>query len=425
MRVAVTEGPPHLVGGLAEALLERGDEVVLLERVPHAAPPGVERRHWDPLAGLIDGPGLSDVDAAINMFGSPMTGRWSPAVKEELRGSRATGTLSVVSMLDPDGRCQRLLTLSSTRFYADAGAEPRTGDSPRGSGFLAQAIGMWEAAARHSPVPTALLRTPAILARGQGYLARREHGLRGRVGTGRQYVPWIHLTDWVNAVVLLLGDRTEGPLNIVAPADTTEGVPGPVRRHGPHVRRRAAAAEPVRRHPLRGRTRPRRSRGGSASTSRWSSAMDTVTESRMAIAMAREGGIGILHRNLSIAEEQAAQVDQVKRSEAGMVERAHHHHARRDHRPGRRAVRHVPHLRRSRRRRGGHLVGIITNRDMRFEDDAARPVREVMTRRRWSPPPVGISNDQALGCWPRTRSRSCRSSTTTGSLRASSRSRTS
>jgi uncharacterized protein (TIGR01777 family) len=222
MRVAVTEGPPHLVGGLAEALLERGDEVVLLERVPHAAPPGVERRHWDPLAGLIDGPGLSDVDAAINMFGSPMTGRWSPAVKEELRGSRATGTLSVVSMLDPDGRCQRLLTLSSTRFYADAGAEPRTGDSPRGSGFLAQAIGMWEAAARHSPVPTALLRTPAILARGQGYLARREHGLRGRVGTGRQYVPWIHLTDWVNAVVLLLGDRTEGPLNIVAPADTTE-----------------------------------------------------------------------------------------------------------------------------------------------------------------------------------------------------------
>ena len=142
--------------------------------------------------------------------------------KEELRASRATGTLSVVSMLDPQGRCQRLLNLSSTRYYADAGAEPRTGDSPRGSGFLAQAVGMWEAAARHSPVPTALVRTPAILARGEGYLARREHGLRGRVGTGAQYIPWIHLTDWVAAMVTLLGDRTEGPLNIVAPAATTE-----------------------------------------------------------------------------------------------------------------------------------------------------------------------------------------------------------
>lgn len=222
MRVAVTEGPPHLVGGLATALMKRGDEVVLLERSPHEAPDGVERRHWDPLAGLIDDPGLSDVDAVINMFGSPMTGRWTTAVKEELLSTRATGTLSVVSMLEPQGRCQRLLALSSTRFYADAGAAPVTGDSPPGSGFLSQAIGMWEAAARHSPVPTALLRTPAIIARGRGYLARRDRGLRGRVGSGRQYIPWIHLADWVNAVVLLLEDGTEGPLNIVAPTDTTE-----------------------------------------------------------------------------------------------------------------------------------------------------------------------------------------------------------
>lgn len=223
MRVAVTEGPPHLVDGLADALLSRGDEVVLLERVPRAAAPaGVERRSWEPLAGRIAGAGLTDVDAAVNMFGSPMTGRWTPSVKEELRASRATGTLSIVSELEPDGRCQRLLALSSTRFYADAGAEPRTGDSPRGAGFLAQAIGMWEAAARHSPVPTGLLRTPAILARDRGYLARRHQGLRGRVGTGRQYIPWIHLTDWVRAVMLLLQEPVEGPLNLVAPEAVTE-----------------------------------------------------------------------------------------------------------------------------------------------------------------------------------------------------------
>ncbi len=223
MRVAITEGPPHLVDGLAGALLGRGDEVVLLERdVRGEAPAGVERRAWDPLAGRIAGAGLDDVDAAVNMYGSPMTGRWTPSVKEEMRASRATGTLSIIAELEPDGRCQRLLNLSSTRFYADGGSDLRTADSPRGAGFLAQAIGMWEASARHSPVPTALLRTPAILVRGRGYLARREKGLRGRVGTGRQYIPWIHLTDWVRAVLLLVGNQTEGPLNMVAPSAATE-----------------------------------------------------------------------------------------------------------------------------------------------------------------------------------------------------------
>ena len=223
MRVAVTEGPPHLVDGLADGLLDRGDEVVLLERTPRPeAPAGAERRRWEPLAGRISGEGLADVDAVVNMFGSPMTGRWTPAVKEELRASRATGTLSIVAELDPDGRCQRLLNLSSTRYYADAGADPRTADSPRGPGFLAQAIGMWEASARHSPVPTALLRTPAILARGRGYLARREKGLRGRVGSGHQFIPWIHMTDWVRATELLLDNATEGPINLVAPESATE-----------------------------------------------------------------------------------------------------------------------------------------------------------------------------------------------------------
>ncbi len=110
-----------------------------------------------------------------------------------------------------------------------------------------------------------------------------------------------------------------------------------------------------------------------------SSAMDTVTEARMAIAMARQGGMGVLHRNLSIAE-QAGQVEMVKRSEAGMVTDpvtcspdntlaevdAH--------------VRPVPHLGPAGRRRRRSLVGIITNRDMRFEVDMSKPVSEVMTK---------------------------------------------
>jgi IMP dehydrogenase len=109
-----------------------------------------------------------------------------------------------------------------------------------------------------------------------------------------------------------------------------------------------------------------------------SSAMDTVTESRMAIAMARQGGVGVLHRNLS-AEDQAIQVDLVKRSEAGMVSNpvtcgpeatlaevevlcARYH------------ISGLPVV-----DPDGVLVGIVTNRDIRFESDSSRRVREVMT----------------------------------------------
>ncbi|GAB3961691.1 hypothetical protein GCM10029978_014560 [Actinoallomurus acanthiterrae] len=127
-----------------------------------------------------------------------------------------------------------------------------------------------------------------------------------------------------------------------------------------------------------------------------SAAMDTVTEARMAVAMARQGGLGVLHRNLPI-DEQAQQVDLVKRSEAGMVNNpvtcspddtladvealcAHYR------------ISGVPVT-----DADGVLVGIVTNRDMRFETDAARPVREVMTKMPLVTAPVGVSRDEAFG----------------------------
>ena len=99
-----------------------------------------------------------------------------------------------------------------------------------------------------------------------------------------------------------------------------------------------------------------------------SSAMDTVTESRMAIAMARAGGMGVLHRNLPVAE-QAGQVETVKRSEAGHGHRPRHLLAGQHAGRGRRDVRAVPDLGLPVVDDTGSLVGIITNRDMRFEVD--------------------------------------------------------
>jgi IMP dehydrogenase len=126
-----------------------------------------------------------------------------------------------------------------------------------------------------------------------------------------------------------------------------------------------------------------------------SSAMDTVTEARMAIAMARQGGLGVLHRNLSI-EDQASQVDLVKRSESGMTSHpvttgpaatlaevdalcAHYR------------VSGLPVV-----DDDGLLLGIVTNRDLRFESDTSRLVRDVMTPMPLVTGPVGISPDDAI-----------------------------
>ncbi len=126
-----------------------------------------------------------------------------------------------------------------------------------------------------------------------------------------------------------------------------------------------------------------------------SSAMDTVTEARMAIAMARSGGVGVLHRNLPI-EEQATQVDLVKRSEAGMVTNPivcspNDSLADVDRLCGRYRISGVPVV-----DDAGVLVGIVTNRDMRFEEDMGRPAHEVMTRMPLVTAQVGISPDAAL-----------------------------
>ncbi len=126
-----------------------------------------------------------------------------------------------------------------------------------------------------------------------------------------------------------------------------------------------------------------------------SSAMDTVTEARMAIAMARQGGIGVLHRNLSI-EEQALQVDLVKRSEAGMVTNpitcSPDDTVRSvDELCGRYRISGVPVV-----DPDGVLLGIVTNRDMRFIVDKSTPVREVMTPMPLVTAPVGVAPSEAL-----------------------------
>ena len=124
-----------------------------------------------------------------------------------------------------------------------------------------------------------------------------------------------------------------------------------------------------------------------------SAAMDTVTESRLAIAMAREGGIGIIHKNMSI-EEQAAQVDKVKRSEHGVITDPFFLTPEQ---PVKAACELMEKYRISGVpiTEGGKLVGILTNRDLRFETDFEQPIANVMTKENLVTAPEGTSLEQA------------------------------
>jgi len=141
-------------------------------------------------------------------------------------------------------------------------------------------------------------------------------------------------------------------------------------------------------------TRTRLTRSIELSIPLVSAAMDTVTEARLAIALAREGGIGIVHRNLSI-EEQVAEVDKVKRSEAGMIVEPVTL-------PPDALVREAVELMAHYKVSGvpitdaaGVLVGILTNRDLRFEDDLAQPVSALMTARNLVTAPIGTTLAEA------------------------------
>jgi IMP dehydrogenase len=128
-----------------------------------------------------------------------------------------------------------------------------------------------------------------------------------------------------------------------------------------------------------------------------SAAMDTVTESSMAIALAQQGGLGVIHKNMSI-EEQATEVDRVKRSESGMIVNPitlspahrlfHAHELMRKYR-----ISGVPITEDGTKE--GRLVGILTNRDLRFENDLDRPVADVMTKQNLITVPVGTTLEDA------------------------------
>lgn len=213
---------------LVSALTARGDEVVRLVRRPAQA---ADERSWDPDAGTIASPGLTDVDAVVNLAGASIAGwRWTREYKEKILSSRLATTSTVISALERaraegNDRCKTFLSASAVGIYGyDLGDFKVTEQTPAGDGFLADVCTQWEGAAAPAEslgVRTVYLRTANVLAPEGGILGvlRLPYllGLGGRIGNGRQWFSWISAEDHVRAQLWLLDNQVGGPINLSAP----------------------------------------------------------------------------------------------------------------------------------------------------------------------------------------------------------------
>jgi uncharacterized protein (TIGR01777 family) len=235
VRVAVT-GATGLIGRrLVAALVERGDEVLVLTRQASRAPslPGVRVEEWNPDAE--PAPGLSGLDGVVHLAGEPVAQRWTDAAKERIRLSRVRGTSNLVAgMRIADPRPTVLVSTSASGYYGDRGADLLDESSPPGPAedFLASLCTEWERAAEEAAeigIRVVKVRNGVVLDRAGGALAKMlppfRLGVGGPVAGGGQYMPWIALDDVVGIYLAALeateGPGWSGPVNASAPAPAT------------------------------------------------------------------------------------------------------------------------------------------------------------------------------------------------------------
>jgi hypothetical protein len=227
MKILVT-GSTGLVGSaLVPRLKTSGHEVIRAVRHASGKPDEV---FWDPEGGKIDTARLSAIDAAINLAGENVAGRWTDEKKRRIRDSRVKGTrllAEVLPRLDPKPKV--LISASAIGFYGNRGAEVMYEDSSSGAGFLAEVCREVEAAsapASENGIRVVKLRIGVVLSPRGGALAKMltlfKLGLGGRVGSGKQYMSWIALADVVGIIEYALENNSlSGPINTVAPNPVT------------------------------------------------------------------------------------------------------------------------------------------------------------------------------------------------------------
>jgi len=230
VNIAISGASGFIGRRLLKTLAADGHSLHVLSR--HAGtnlPAGVRLSRWDPTRGEPPADSLRDADAVIHLAGEPVAQRWNAQVKERVRASRIDGTRNLVLALSKlPNRPQTLICASAIGYYGSRGDEVLTESSGPGSDFLAEVCAAWERTAREAEglgIRVVSIRIGIVLDARGGALARMlppfRLGAGGKLGSGRQWMSWIHLTDLAALFRYALVNPISGPINGVAPNSAT------------------------------------------------------------------------------------------------------------------------------------------------------------------------------------------------------------
>lgn len=228
--VAIT-GASGLIGSTLAALLTTGGHTVLPLTRRREGADGSRAIFWDPDRGEVDADSLKGVDALVHLAGEPISAvRWTEEKKRAIRESRVKGTeLLARTVAQTSGGPESLIMASAVGFYGGRKDESLDETSGPGKGFLAETVTAWEGAARRAEgagIRVAKIRFGLVLSPRGGALPTMlwafKAGVAGRIGSGRQYVPWIDLDDAVGILFHAIMNRdVRGVLNGTAPNPVT------------------------------------------------------------------------------------------------------------------------------------------------------------------------------------------------------------
>ncbi len=230
MKIIIT-GITGLIGRAFTGLMKDHYELIGLSRSPskhqNSFPSGVKLLEWDS-----ETPGewqdqLSGEYAILNLAGEPIAGtKWTKSQKEKIISSRIKATRAVVEAVkNADNKPKAVLQGSANGYYGQSDNEIFTEQSPPGKGFLAGVTKQWEEASselKNMDIRVPVLRTGFVLSREGGALPQLlkpfDFYLGGHIGSGKQWISWIHIEDHVRAIRFLLQHETaNGPFNLCAP----------------------------------------------------------------------------------------------------------------------------------------------------------------------------------------------------------------
>jgi len=231
MNIAITGATGFIGSPLTRALLEAGHAVHALGRKrPANLPESVKFFEWRSTQEEPARESLAGVDAVIHLAGESVAQRWTPEAKKRIRGSRADGTRHLVNALSTESRRpQVLICASATGYYGSRGDQVLIEQSSPGDDFLAQVVLEWEKAATLAEalgIRVVRMRFGMVLGKDGGALRKMlppfRFGVGGRLGSGRQWLSWIHI-DYLTSLILfaLTNTGVYGAVNATAPQPVT------------------------------------------------------------------------------------------------------------------------------------------------------------------------------------------------------------